>query len=125
MNENTRDLLNEEILNEIKNLCVMKKGEEEYSAAVDGLVKLYKIKLDEEKAIEEFVEKQRRYSMDERQLTQQTKIGYFKIGIDIAGIVLPLIFYGIWMKKGFKFEETGTFTSATFRGLFNRFKPTK
>lgn len=27
--------------------------------------------------------------------------------------------------KGFKFEETGTYTSTTFRGLFNRFRPTK
>ena len=35
------------------------------------------------------------------------------------------MFYAAWMKRGFKFEENGTYTSTTFRGLFNRFKPTK
>ena len=48
-----------------------------------------------------------------------------RFGLDVAGLILPLIFYGVWMRRGFKFEEEGTFTSTTFRGLFNRFKPTK
>jgi hypothetical protein len=47
------------------------------------------------------------------------------LGIEIIGIGLPLIFYASWMRRGFKFEETGTYTSTTFKGLFNRFKPTK
>ena len=42
-----------------------------------------------------------------------------------AGIILPLGFYGIWLKMGMSFEEKGTFTSATFKGLFNKFKPTR
>jgi hypothetical protein len=50
---------------------------------------------------------------------------YAKLGIEIAGVVLPLIFYSHWMKNGLKFEETGTFTSQTFKGLINRFKPTQ
>lgn len=50
---------------------------------------------------------------------------YFKVGIAAAELLIPLMFYGIWMWKGFKFEETGTYTSTTFRGLFNRFRPTK
>ena len=50
---------------------------------------------------------------------------YITHGIATAGIVFPLIFYGIWMKKGLKFEETGTYTSGTFRNLINRFRLTK
>jgi hypothetical protein len=42
-----------------------------------------------------------------------------------AELVLPLMFYGVWMRRGFKFEQDGTFTSQTFRGLFSRFRPTK
>ena len=49
-------------------------------------------------------------------------VRYFLEGI---GIGAPLVFYGIWMKRGLKFEETGTFTSNTFRGLINRFRLTK
>lgn len=50
---------------------------------------------------------------------------YFRVGVAAAELMVPLIFYGIWMRKGFKFEETGTYTSKTFTGLINRFKPTK
>ena len=42
-----------------------------------------------------------------------------------AELVLPLMFYGVWMRRGLRFEETGTFTSQTFKNLFNRFKPTR
>ena len=45
--------------------------------------------------------------------------------ITVASTAASLVFYGVWMHKGFKFEETGTFTSTTFKGLFNRFRPMK
>lgn len=48
-----------------------------------------------------------------------------KIVIDGMTIIVPIIFYNIWMNKGFRFEETGTYTSNTFKNLFSRFKPTK
>ncbi len=59
------------------------------------------------------------------QIEEQAKDRYFKLGIEAAGIVLPLMFYASWMRKGFKFEETGAFTSGTFRNLFSHFRPTK
>ena len=46
-----------------------------------------------------------------------------KYGLDAASIGLPLLFYGMWMRQGFRFEETGTYTSQTFRSLFGRFSP--
>lgn len=48
-----------------------------------------------------------------------------KVCIDGATIMVPIIFYGQWMKKGFIFEETGTITSSTFKNLISKFKPTK
>ena len=60
-----------------------------------------------------------------RQLREQKIDRYVRTGVAAAELILPLVFYGIWMRRGFKFEENGTFTSTTFRGLFNRFKPTK
>lgn len=48
-----------------------------------------------------------------------------RAGVAVGELVLPLVFYGIWMNKGFKFEETGSFTSTTFKNLLNRFRPTK
>lgn len=55
-----------------------------------------------------------------------SKIGtYVKIGVEGLGVVAPLVFYGYWMNKGFQFEEEGTITSSTFKGLIGKFKPTK
>lgn len=48
-----------------------------------------------------------------------------KVVTDTAIVVVPIIFYNVWMKKGFIFEETGTFTSNTFKNLFSKFKPMK
>lgn len=48
-----------------------------------------------------------------------------KVLIDGAAVLVPIIFYNIWMNKGFEFEETGTYTSNTFKNMFSKFKPSK
>ena len=154
MEKELRDLLSEEIKSEIQDLSELSPGSEEKSRAVVNLATLYKLKIEETKMELDFDEKEKRRKMDEEnnlkdvamkeqqlknetfirerddlikkeQMTEQVKDRYIKLGIAAAEIILPLIFYSKWMKRGFKFEETGTFTSTTFRGLFNRFKPTK
>lgn len=102
-----RELLEGEIQSEIKKISSMKPGTEEHSAAVESLAKLYKL------------------DVDHTQVREQKWERYVRYGLETAGLVLPLVFYGVWMKRGFKFEETGTYTSTTFRGLFNRFRPTR
>lgn len=61
----------------------------------------------------------------DRQAKDQVIDRCVRMGVQIGELVLPLIFYGIWMNRGFKFEESGSFTSTTFKNLLNRFKPTK
>lgn len=137
MEEKTIDeLLNEEIADEIKALSELEAGSDEKSAAIEDLTKLYKLRIEENKSSWDADDKYNRRIMDEKsndkddeikqkQLEEQVKDRYFKIGIAAAELMIPLMFYGIWMNKGFKFEETGTITSSTFKGLINRFKPTK
>lgn len=48
-----------------------------------------------------------------------------KLVIDGVTIIVPVIFYNVWMNRGFIFEETGTFTSNTFKNMWSRFKPNK
>lgn len=48
-----------------------------------------------------------------------------KVVIDGAAVIIPAVIYNVWMKRGFEFEENGTYTSNTFRNLFGRYKPTK
>lgn len=100
------------------------------------MAKLYKLRIEENKSEWDADEKYDRRVMEgeantkddelkQKQLEEQVKERYFRVGVAAAELMVPLIFYGIWMRKGFKFEETGTYTSKTFTGLINRFKPTK
>lgn len=63
--------------------------------------------------------------LQKRQARDQMVDRCVRAGVAVGELVLPLVFYGIWMNKGFKFEETGSFTSTTFKNLLNRFRPTK
>ncbi len=143
MNEEIRQALADEILDQFGNLKNLEPGSKEQQTAVENITKLYRLGLEDVKADTDYDEKLYRrdvdaqheqYELDRQtreelfkrdQLAEQIKDRYFKLGIEVAGIVLPLIFYAAWMKKGFKFEETGIYTSTTFRGLFSRFRPTK
>ena len=50
------------------------------------------------------------------------KVKLIDLGVQAAGIILPIIFYGSWVKKGLEFEKEGTFTSTTFKGLISKLK---
>lgn len=122
MGEEIKTLLEGEIRDEIENLSSLSAGSEEHTKAVDNLAKLYRLKLDEDKTSMEYLEKSESKTT---QIEENIKDRYVRIGIAAAELVLPLMFYAVWMRRGFKFEENGTYTSTTFRGLFNRFKPTR
>lgn len=57
--------------------------------------------------------------------TMNDKVKLIDLGVQAAGIILPIMFYGSWMKKGLEFEKNGTFTSNTFKGLISKFKVMK
>lgn len=143
MNDEAKKLLNDEIVRLISNLSSMDEDSNEKTAAINNLSTLYELRIVENKNDNELKEKQEERELEKKrlneeilshsqeellkkeQLSEQVKDRYFKLGIAAAELVIPLIFYGIWMRKGFKFEESGTYTSTTFRGLFNRFRPSK
>lgn len=129
MGEENRSLLEEEIKAEIKHLGSLESGSQEHTTAVDSLTKLYKLKLEEDKNTYERLDKIENREIDQEsktaQMAESVKDRYFRFGMAAAELVLPLMFYGVWMRRGFKFEQDGTFTSQTFRGLFSRFRPTK
>ena len=54
--------------------------------------------------------------------TMNDKVKLIDLGVQVAGIILPIMFYGSWMKKGLEFEKSGTFTSNTFKSLISKFK---
>ena len=120
--DETRKLLVEEIKSQNEDISGMATGSEEKSNAIEDLSSLYKLKLEEDKLTTDFGEK--KLSEDLR-LKEQSKDRKVKVCIATAELIVPLIFYGIWMRQGFKFEKDGIIASTTFRGLINRFRPTK
>lgn len=124
-----RDLLEEEIKSEFEKLKTLTPGSKEHSEAVDGVVKLYKLNIEETEndrafrlKCDESTNADFDLSLRQEQARDDRLNRYLRVGVEAAGVVLPLMFYGIWMKRGFKFEETGTFTSQTFKGLINKFR---
>ena len=125
MNEEIKKKLEQEIESQIELLSTLESGSEERTAVLNELEILFQLDLDTMKVNHEHVEKLLENDIKQEQLKDQYKDRYLKVGIEAAGIVLPLVFYAFWMQKGFKFEEKGIYTSSTFRGLWNRFKPTR
>lgn len=143
MNGKLKELLEEKIETALNALDQFEAGSNEYGAAVENLRKLYQLNTDEEKAVMEDAEKRSRREMEaeqfkrdadirerearfkEGQTERQRLVDCVKLGAEIAGIVLPLMFYASWLRKGLKFEESGKFTSDTFRGFVMKLKPTK
>ena len=121
--EQLKELLSEEIKTQIQDLSEL--DEKQARRKMDKENRLKDDALKEQQLQDENSVRERDELIRKEQLAEQVKDRYIRLGIAAAEIILPLMFYSKWMKKGFKFEETGTFTSTTFRGLFNRFKPTK
>lgn len=148
-----KSLLDDVIEKEIGNIESLPSGEEK-SSAIRDLSTLHKLRIEEIKAQTEMDEKRERRKMDSEQhqadLALKTREADGKdtdrareetiqkhqardqvidrrvrTGIQVAELVLPLAFYGIWMGMGFAFELDNSFTSTTFKNLLNRFKPTK
>lgn len=147
-------LLEEEIIHEFEKLRDLTPVSREQTIAINNVIKLYRLRMDEEKGaadiqqmkkVHELSEQKqkddvasdvRKWNLDMKKLESEAERNNKEASkerreaivnwcIRICELALPLVFYAAWMKRGFEFERNGTFTSTTFRGLFNNFKPTK
>lgn len=134
MDTDTKEMLEEQIQKELAELQNLEIGSEEHVKACESISKLCKVLLEQtrdEAAFEEIVDREdlesKRFNLDkiykEQEAAAARKDRIIRYGIDIGGIVLPLIVYTGLIKTGFKFEETGTVTSSFFRNLINQVKP--
>lgn len=134
MDTDTKEMLEEQIQKELAELQNLEIGSEEHVKACESISKLCKVLLEQtrdEAAFEEIVDREdlesKRFNLDkiykEQEAAEARKDRLIRYGIDIGGIVLPLIVYTGLIKTGFKFEETGTVTSSFFRNLINQVKP--
>lgn len=144
-----RNLLGEELEGQLESLSRVEIGSKEYTAAVEGFTKLYRLRIDEAKNELDYFEKQDRRTM-ERELHEaeeklkrdqmaheaelQEREAELKkeadkkewirwavsLGAQVSMTVLGVVSYGKLFNKGLKFEETGTVVSTTMRGLLSK-----
>lgn len=108
MKKDVKKLLNEEIAKSLEKLNTLELDSDEYKILLNHINDLTQL------------------NIENLEDNKHEKINlYLQRGIELAGVILPLIFYGAWMNKGLDFEKTGTFTSSTFKALINKFKATK
>lgn len=121
MNEQIIEMIEKEIINTLSEMKDMEPGSEDRDDAMKYVSYLYKTLNAERKCLVD----SRKVDNEEDKNKFDKILSIGKIGIDLLGVVGPLLFYNSWMKKGFKFEETGMLTSQTFKGLISKFKPTR
>lgn len=123
------EMMDKELKRRFEDLENLKTGSDEQSKATDNIVKLYKLRMDEneqnvgkeadedklllEKSKLELEAEKAKDDKLIRILTTMTSVG-----VTIAGFAVGSHWYG----KGFKFEETGTICSSTFKGLMKDFR---
>ncbi len=121
--------LDKELERRFEDLENLKTGSDEQGKATDNIVKLYKLRMDEneQKASKEADEdklqmEKRKYELEVAKADDDKLIRILttvtSVGVTIAGFAVGSHWYG----KGFKFEETGTICSSTFKGLMRDFR---
>lgn len=111
----TGEMLDDAIRTEFERMLTLTEGSDEYKRAYDRLRSLYTLKIDESKI-----------SVDEKikltQMLENAKDRKIDVLIKVGEIVVPSVLTLIFVIWGFKFEETGTFTSNVFRIIWSKFK---
>ena len=125
MKENAQNLLDEVIVDEIKNLSVMETGSQQKSKAVEDLTQLYKLKIEEAKIKQAERDRLEEKEFRETQAKSQFLDRCINVGLQIGLAVGGWIAYDIWNRRGLRFEETGTITSQWTRNLLSKMVPKK
>ena len=116
---NNRKLDIEDKRIEIENKTNIKKIDNDF------MINNRKLDIEEISGNESFKIKSKELAQEIVRDTMNDKVKLIDLGVQAAGIILPIMFYGRWMKKGFEFEQSGTFTSNTFKSLISKFKVMK
>lgn len=125
MKDKIQGLLDEVIVEEIRNLSDLEAGSKEKSAAVEDLTNLYKLKIEEAKIEQAKIEKSEEKDMKQAQLKSQALDRWINIGVQVGLAIGGWVAYDIWNRRGLRFEETGTITSPMTRNLISRMLPKK
>ena len=132
MNKEIIENLEKEISRLLGTLAGLEPGTDDYDGVIEAINKLYTtinkeetIDIESSRIEAEIYKTDRSLDVEKINARDNRVLGIVKTGVELAGIIIPIAFYGIWMSRGLEFEKEGSFTSNTFKGLIGKFKPTK
>lgn len=129
-----KNLVDQQIKTEIQNLDYLEMGSKEKQNAIDGIAKLYELRLSERKAETEQIENQARIELETKKVENEIDNDQVKrkgtnldrwisLGLQIAVPLGTFIAYNVWFNRGLKFEETGTVANPWTRNLMSKMMP--
>lgn len=132
MRDDISEKLDEVIGKLLKKLEELTPGTPEHTSATEALNKLYKLRIEETTHDRDFAMKCEHDVVEEREIAFKQNQAWWsrlfdalKLAVEVLGIAAPLCVYAVFLGRGFKFEETGSYTSKTMLNLIGWFKPKK
>lgn len=126
-----KEKLNKELERELGELEGLELGSDQMQKAAATIEMMHKLRMNEIGSDRDLEVKKAELEAKEKELALETKkakdakvIAFVGSGITLGTFVIKLVNDNLWMAKGFKFEETGTFCSKVFgeiwRGFFHK-----
>ena len=126
-----KEKLNKELERELGELEGLELGSDQMQKAAATIEMMHKLRMNEINSDRDLEVKKAELEAKEKELALETKkakdakvIAFVGSGITLGTFAVKLVNDNLWMAKGFKFEETGTFCSKVFgeiwRGFFHK-----
>lgn len=126
-----KEKLNKELERELGELEGLELGSDQMQNAAATIEMMHKLRMNEVNSDRDLEVKKAELEAKEKELALETKkakdakvIAFVGTGVTLGTFAIKLVNDNLWMAKGFKFEETGTFCSKVFgeiwRGFFHK-----
>lgn len=126
-----KEKLNKELERELGELEGLELGSDQMQKAAATIEMMHKLRMNEIGSDRDLEVKKAELEAKEKELSLETKkakdakvIAFVGTGVTLGTFAIKLVNDNLWMAKGFKFEETGTFCSKVFgeiwRGFFHK-----
>ena len=126
-----KEKLNKELERELGELEGLELGSDQMQKAAATIEMMHKLRMNEVNSDRDLEVKKAELEAKEKDLALETKkakdakvIAFVGTGVTLGTFAIKLVNDNLWMAKGFKFEETGTFCSKVFgeiwRGFFHK-----
>lgn len=126
MNPTIESMLKEEYKRTLQEVSAAQAGSDDAKWKLQKLTELHKQLMEETQAGHKcFIEshkldlEEREAKLKEKQAEEGKVWTCIKVVLDGVAVVLPIAASWIWMARGLRFEQTGTFTSRTGQWLDN------